>query len=352
MGKPVLHNSAMRFQDEPVVEQGQGPCVGVLLVNLGTPRAPAPAAVRRYLAEFLSDPRVVELPRPLWLPILHGVVLRTRPSRSAAKYAKVWTAGGSPLAVWNARQAVLLGEGLGALGVSARVHAAMRYGEPSIGGGLDELKARGCRHILVLPLYPQYAASTTASAVDAAGAWAARQRRLPELRFVNQFHDDAGYIGALAARIRGYWQEHGQPDRLVMSFHGLPERAVRLGDPYRQQCEQTARLLAACLELEEGRWLLTFQSRMGRARWLEPATLPTLERLGGQGAGRVDVVCPGFVSDCLETLEEIGLQGRAAFQAAGGRELHAIACLNDHPAWIAALAQIARRHLQGWPVQG
>jgi len=306
--------------------------------------------VRRYLAEFLSDPRVVELPRPLWLPMLHGVILRTRPAHSAAKYAKVWTPEGSPLAVWSAKQAVLLRGYLGELGSQTQVRVAMRYGQPSVASGLDELKALGCRHILVLPLYPQYAASTTASAVDAVGAWAARQRRLPELRVVNQFHDDAGYIDALAARIRGYWQEHGQPDQLVLSFHGLPERAVQLGDPYRAQCEQTARLLAARLELPEGRWLITFQSRMGRAKWLEPATQPTLERLARQGAGRVDVACPGFVSDCLETLEEIGLQARAAFQAAGGRELHTIPCLNDHPTWIAALAQIARRHLQGWPV--
>ncbi|MDR0275672.1 MAG: ferrochelatase [Burkholderiaceae bacterium] len=342
----------MRFQDEPAVEQDQGPCVGVLLVNLGTPQAPATAAVRHYLAEFLSDPRVVEWPRLLWLLILHGVILRTRPARSAAKYAKVWTADGSPLAVWSARQAVLLRGYLGELGAKVHVRAAMRYGQPSIASGLDELKARGCQHILILPLYPQYAASTTASAVDAVSAWAARQRRLPELRLVNQFHDDAGYIAALAARIRGYWQEHGRPDHLVMSFHGLPERAARLGDPYPEQCRQTARLLAARLELEESRWQLAFQSRMGRARWLEPATQPTLERLARQGASRVDVACPGFVSDCLETLEEIGLQARAAFQAAGGRELHAVPCLNDSPAWIAALTQIAQRHLQGWPVEG
>jgi ferrochelatase len=320
----------------------------VLLVNLGSPQAPTVAATRRYLAEFLSDPRVVELPRPLWLPILHGAILRTRPARSAAKYAKVWTPEGAPLAVWTAKQAVLLRGHLGELGHQVQVRHAMRYGQPAVAAGLDELKALGCRHILVLPLYPQYAASATASALDAVGAWAARQRRLPELRLINQFHDDAGYLAALAGRIRSHWRQCGKPDQLLLSFHGLPARAVRLGDPYREQCEQTARLLAERLELTPEQWRLTFQSRMGRAKWLEPATQPTLEQLARQGAGRVDVACPGFVSDCLETLEEIGMQARAAFLAAGGREFHLIACLNDDAAWLAALAQIVLRHLQGW----
>ena len=339
----------MRFQTEPAAPQDPGPRVGVLLVNLGTPQAPTAAATRRYLAEFLSDPRVVEMPRPLWLPMLHGAILRTRPARSAAKYAQIWTPDGSPLAVWSAKQATLLQGYLGELGHPAQVRHAMRYGQPAIAGQLDALKARGCQHILILPLYPQYAASTTASAVDAVGAWAARQRRLPELRLVNQFHDDAGYIAALAGRVRRHWKEHGRPDKLLLSFHGLPERAVQLGDPYREQCAQSARLLATRLGLAPEQWLLTFQSRMGRARWLGPATQPTLERLAREGVGRVDVACPGFVSDCLETLEEIGMQARAAFLSAGGREFHAIACLNDDPAWLAALTQIALRHLQGWP---
>ena len=339
----------MRFQAEPAVDAGQPQRTGVLLVNLGTPDSPTAAATRRYLAEFLSDPRVVEIPRAAWLPILHGVILRARPAQSAAKYAKVWTKEGSPLAVWTARQAALLRGYLGERGHQVIVRDAMRYGRPSLASQLDVLKAEGCTRLLVLPLYPQYSASTTASVVDAVGAWAARQRRLPELRFVGEFHDDPGYIEALARRIRGYWQDNGRPDKLVMSFHGVPARTIQLGDPYHAQCRQTAHLLAARLGLDDGQWLLTFQSRFGRARWLEPYTQPTLERLAREGVGRVDVVCPGFISDCLETLEEIDMEVRQAFEAAGGREYHYIPCLNDQPAWMAALAGLALRHLQGWP---
>ncbi|MDR2155102.1 MAG: ferrochelatase [Burkholderiaceae bacterium] len=338
----------MFFRPEPTVEAGSADGVGVLLCNLGTPDAPTPAAVRRYLAEFLSDQRVVELPSLLWQPILHGVILRTRPARSAAKYRSIWLAEGSPLLVHSRKQAIMLRGYLGELGLQVRVGLAMRYGQPSIASQLDELKAHGCTRVLVLPLYPQYSASTTASVIDAVGDWARRTRHVPELRFVNRFHDDPGYIQSLSQRVRRHWREHGQPDKLVLSFHGVPERARALGDPYCAQCLETARLLADKLALRDGQWTLSFQSRFGKARWVGPATQATLQELGRAGTSHVDVMCPGFVSDCLETLEEIAVEGRAAFLAAGGKAFHYIPCLNDHPSWLNALSGIARDHLQGW----
>ena len=320
----------------------------VLLCNLGTPDAPTAPAVRRYLAEFLSDPRVVELPRALWLPVLHAVVLRVRPAASARRYRAIWTPLGSPLAVWTARQAEALGERLAAAPQPVTVRHAMRYGRPSIGEVLDALKACGHARVLVLPLYPQYAASTTASVCDAVYRWALRQRRIPEFRFVGDYHDDAGYVEAAWCRIDAHWQAHGRPDRLVLSFHGIPARAVAQGDPYREQCLRTAELIAARTGLDAGHVVVTFQSRFGKAEWLRPYTDATLAELARQGVGRVDVMCPGFTSDCLETLEEIAVEARETFLRAGGREFHAIACLNDAPAWIDALAAIAARHLQGW----
>lgn len=324
---------------------------GVLLCNLGTPEAPTAPAVRRYLAQFLGDPRVVEIPRWLWMPVLHGLILRVRPARSAAKYASIWTPDGSPLRIWTERQSRLLTGYLGERGHPVLVRDAMRYGAPSIGQRLDELQALGATQILVLPLYPQYAASTTASIVDAMSAWTQRQRRLPSLRIVSQYADDAGYIAALEQRVRDHWRQEGRPDRLVLSFHGIPARSVAQGDPYQEQCRTTARLLRQRLELSEQEVLLTFQSRFGRARWLEPYTEPTLRELAAQGVGRVDVMCPGFVSDCLETLEEIGQEARQAFLEAGGREFHLIACLNDSHAWIRALAELTIRQLQGWEIE-
>ncbi|NML14329.1 ferrochelatase [Azohydromonas caseinilytica] len=319
----------------------------VLLVNLGTPDEPTPAALRRYLAEFLGDPRVVEIPRAAWLPILHGVILRTRPAKSAAKYASIWTPEGSPLAVWTQRQAAGLQQRLGA---GVLVRHAMRYGNPAIPQVLDELTAAGATRVLVLPLYPQYAASTTATANDAVGAWLARQRRQPEVRFVNHYPDDAGYIAALAAQVRSHWQQHGRGQKLVMSFHGVPRRTLELGDPYHCECHKTARLLAAQLGLGKDEWVVTFQSRFGKAEWLKPYTEPTLIQLARDGLKRVDVMCPGFPADCLETLEEINMEVRAAFVQAGGREYHYIPCLNDAPVWLDALADLAQRHLQGWPL--
>ncbi|MDF1484030.1 ferrochelatase [Ramlibacter sp. H39-3-26] len=321
----------------------------VLLCNLGTPDAPTAPALRRYLAQFLSDPRVVEIPPVLWRPILHGVILRTRPAKSAAKYASIWTPEGSPLAVWTARQAVLLRGWLGEAGLRTQVRHAMRYGQPSVASQLDALMAEGIERVLVLPLYPQYSGTTTASVADAVYAWARRTRRLPELRFVNGYHDHPSYIAALAQSVRQHWLREGGPaDVLVMSFHGIPERTVRLGDPYQRECLATAALLGQALGLAADRVRVTFQSRFGKARWLEPYTEPTLVALAQGGTRRVDVMCPGFTSDCLETLEEINIEVRAAFLRAGGQEFRYVPCLNDSPAWIDALGAIAQEHLGGW----
>ena len=342
----------MSFRPESALPHGTPQRSAVVLVNLGTPDAPTAPALRRYLREFLSDTRVVEIPRALWWLILHGVILRVRPAKSAAKYAGIWMAEGSPLAVWTAKQAKLLQGYLGERGPTPPgflVRHAMRYGNPSIASVLDALKADNVTRILVLPLYPQYAAATTASVNDAVMAWMRTQRRQPELRFVNHYHDDAGYIEALVQRVRGHWQMHGRGQRLVLSFHGVPERSLQLGDPYHCECHVTARLLGERLGLAKGELLVTFQSRFGKAKWLTPYTEPTLIALAGQGIRHVDVMCPGFTADCLETLEEIDQEARAAYLAAGGQVFNYIACLNDQHEWIAALAAIAQRHLQGWP---
>jgi ferrochelatase len=274
-------------------------------------------AVRAYLAEFLADPRVVELPRWLWLPILHGIVLRKRPAQSAAKYAKIWTAGGSPLALHTRRQAELLREAAG-----LPVEYAMRYGEPGIATALQKLPGK----VRVLPMYPQYARSTTESIRDVVGSG---------VDFVEQFHDHPGYIAALAALVEE------RPDVLVMSFHGLPQRSVERGDPYQDQCLRTAELLARELDLQPGQYRVTFQSRFGPARWLQPYTSEVLAELGAARTRRVHVICPGFVADCLETLEEIAIEGSKIFLDAGGGEFRALPCLNESPRWIAALKDIA-----------
>jgi len=341
----------MGYRPEPAHRHGSAARSAVLLVNLGTPAAPTAAAVRRYLAEFLSDPRVVEIPRLVWWPILHGIVLRTRPARSAAKYAGIWLPEGSPLAVWTARQATLLAGYLGERGHRIEVRPAMRYGEPSLASALDALRADGVTRVLVLPLYPQYAGATTGSVSDAVLRWAGGARRVPELRFVGAYHDDPGYIGALAERASEHWRINGRGERLVLSFHGLPQRSLALGDPYHCQCQTTARLLGERLGLAPGLVLVTFQSRFGKAQWLQPYTEPTLRRLAAEGVKTVDLMCPGFVADCLETLEEINQEARQAFLAAGGESFEYIACLNDQPAWIRALTVIAERHLQGWDTQ-
>ena len=343
--------AVLPFHSEPSFSHGQGPVTGILLCNLGTPDAPTAAAVRRYLREFLSDPRVVEIPRAIWLPLLHGIILPLRSGKSAAKYATIWTPEGSPLKVYTERQAALLQEQMSARGHRVVVRYAMRYGNPSMASQLDALKDAGATRILVLSAYPQYSATTTASVIDAVNTWVTRTRLVPELRFVNRYHDDAGYIEALARRVETHWREHGKPDHLLMSFHGVPERTLMRGDPYHCECHKTGRLLATRLGLAKTDYTVSFQSRFGKAKWLEPYTEPTLQALAQRGVGRVDVVCPGFTSDCLETIEEIGMEGKEAFLMAGGREYHAIACLNDHPAWITALADIAQQHMGGWPTQ-
>ena len=341
----------MPFQPEPTYTHGQAARTAILLCNLGTPDAPTASALRRYLGQFLADHRVVEIPKAVWWLILHGIILRTRPAKSAAKYATVWTPDGSPLAVWTAKQATLLRGWLGEAGNNVLVRPAMRYGNPSIASQLDALKAEGATRVLILPLYPQYSGTTTASVFDAVYSWAARTRNVPELRFVNHYHDDAGYIDALAATVQAHWKHHGPPDKLVMSFHGVPERTLHLGDPYHCESHKTARLLAERLGLQKSHWQLTFQSRFVKAKWLEPYTEPTLIEMGKAGVGRVDVICPGFTGDCLETLEEINQEAREAFLHAGGKEFHYIPCLNDSPDWITALSAIAQQHMGGWPLQ-
>ena len=345
----------MPFNTEPEFSHGQAPAqgasTGVLYCNLGTPDAPTAPALRRYLAEFLSDQRVVEIPRPIWWLILHGIILRVRPKKSAAKYASIWTAEGSPLKVWTDKQSQLLGQALQARGHHVSTRYAMRYGSPSVATQLEAFKAEGITRVLIVPAYPQYSATTSASVFDAVYTWAAKVRRLPEFRFLNHYHDDAGYIAALAAKVRAHWATHGQPEQLVMSFHGVPQRTLELGDPYHCECYKTARLLGEALGLTKDSYKVTFQSRFGKAKWLQPYTEPTLVAMAEAGVKRVDVMCPGFTGDCLETLEEINDEAREAFMHAGGQTFHYIDCLNDSPAWSSALASICEQQLSGWPTQ-
>ena len=341
----------MSFSPEPAYVHGSAGSTAVVLCNLGTPDAPTTEALRRYLAEFLSDRRVVEIPRLLWWLILHGVILRVRPAKSAAKYASIWSPEGSPLKVWTDKQAKMLSGYLGERGHRVTVRYAMRYGSPSIASVMDELKAQGVSRVLVLPAYPQYSGPTTASVCDAVYQWALNVRNVPEIRFVNRYHDDPGYIEALARKVQSHWTVHGRPDRLILTFHGVPKRTLLLGDPYHCECLKTARLLTQRLDLQAGQVVVTFQSRFGKAEWLQPYTEPTLVALAGQGVGRVDVMCPGFTSDCLETLEEIDQEAREAFLHAGGKEFHYIPCLNDQHEWIVALSNLAIMHMQGWPTR-
>lgn len=330
-----------------VAGPGRGP-VGVLLVNLGTPDAPTPAAVRRYLKEFLSDPRVVELPRWLWQVILHAFVLTRRPRAIAPKYAQIWLDRGSPLLVYGEDLAAEVGGVLQSQGLDVRVELAMRYGQPAIASQLEKLRAAGCGRILVAPLYPQYAAGTTATVVDAVMAHLARLRHQPTVRFLDRFNQDAAYIDALYESLQAHWRTHGQAERLVLSFHGLPQSCVRQGDPYFRDCQQTAAALRARLGADGARLHVCFQSRFGSAPWLQPYTQPTLEAWAREGVASVDVLCPGFLADCLETLEEINLACRHAFLAAGGREFHYVPCLNAQPGWVRGFSDLLARNLVGW----
>ena len=340
-----------RYAPEPAPNHGANRRTAVLLVNLGTPEAPTRSALRRYLGEFLWDPRIVEIPRPVWWLILNLFVLNIRPAKSAAKYAKIWLPEGSPLKVHTERQAKLLQGWLVDAGTpEITVAWAMRYGRPSIAGALDRLKSEGAERVLVVPAYPQYAASSSGSVMDDVADWIKRTRNPLEVRFIKHFHDDPGYIASVVATVREYWAANGRPARLLMSFHGLPQRSLDLGDPYYCECQKTGRLIAESLGLNREQYLITFQSRFGKAEWLKPYTQATLEKLGHEKLGRVDVICPGFVADCLETLEEIAMDCKGDFLSSGGGEYHYIPAVNERPDWIAALGGLVTRHLSGWPL--
>jgi ferrochelatase len=323
--------------------------LGVLMVNLGTPASPGVADVRRYLAQFLSDPRVIEMPRALWWPILHGVILRTRPRRSARAYARIWGPEGSPLLAISRRQAAALQQALDGQGLGlVRLELGMCYGAPSLRAALAALRRAGASRILVLPMYPQYSGTTTGAVFDGVTAELRTWRWVPELRFINQYHDQPGYISALTDSIRRQWATDGEAERLLFSFHGIPKDYFLGGDPYYCQCQKTARLVAEGLGLADDRWQVAFQSRVGRKEWLRPYTHQVLQEWGRARMERVDVVCPGFAADCLETLEEIAEENRDRFLAAGGRDYRYIPALNTDPAHIAALVELVVRHAGSW----
>jgi len=342
----------MAYQTEPAFAHGTPARTGILLVNLGTPDAPTAEAVRPYLKEFLSDPRVVEIPKVIWWPILNGIILNTRPKKSAAKYASVWLPEGSPLRVYTARQATLL-QGY----LSQRTKApfivdyAMSYGNPSIASAMQKLKEQNCQRILVVPMYPQYAASSTATVFDLVFGAMQKMRSIPAVRTIRNFHDNPGYIKALANNINEYWMKNGRPEKLVMSFHGVPQYTLDKGDFYHCECHKTGRLLAQELGLKPEQYFVSFQSRFGKAEWIKPYTTATLLELGKQKTKRVDVVCPGFVADCLETLEEIAMEGKEDFQHAGGGEYHYIPCLNERDDWMHALTDLVMDNLHGWLIE-
>ena len=339
-----------RFESAPQYEHGLPESLGVLLVNLGTPDAPTAGAVRRYLAQFLADPRVVEIPRPLWWLVLHGVILRTRPRRSAEAYAKIWTEQGSPLLLHSRDVASQLADTLSArLSGAVHVELAMSYGNPSIDDALARLHANHVRRIVVLPMYPQYSGTTVGSVFDAVTRALARRRWVPEFRFINHYHDSKGYVSALASSIRDHWDRRGRGERLLFSFHGVPRRTLLSGDPYHCQCQKTARLVADALELDDDAWAVSFQSRLGRDEWLKPYTDETLEAWGRAGIGDIDVVCPAFSVDCLETLEEIAIEGARQFSEAGGGELRYIPCLNARDDHVSFLSRLIEKNVGGWP---
>ncbi len=322
---------------------------GILLVNLGTPEAPTAKALRPYLKQFLGDPRVVEVPRPIWWLILNGIILPFRSPKSARAYAEVWTDEGSPLLVNNQRLADKLKTEIQRDLPEISVDLAMSYGKPSIQDALNRFKAENVQRLLVLPLYPQYSATTTASVFDQVTTWMQGQRWFPELRFINDYYREEAWQQAVADSIRDFQAEHGQPDKLLFSFHGIPKRNLLAGDPYYCQCQFSARKIAARLSLDEDQWQASFQSRLGRAEWLKPYTDQTLEELGHAGIKQLQVVCPGFSIDCLEALEEIAMEGKEEFVEAGGEDLKYIPCLNDSDAHVAVLSALCRRHGQGWP---
>lgn len=339
-----------RYFSQSPHRHGSAPAAAILLVNLGTPDAPDTRSVRRYLSEFLADPRIVELPRWLWRLVLHGVILRVRPARSAELYAKIWTPEGSPLATGTAALAGQLQEAIRARRSGpVFVRHAMRYGGPSIRDALRGLARENVRRVLVLPLFPQYSATTSASVFDAVGRELSGWRWLPELRFVADYHAESRYIEALARSVEAHWRQHPRAPRLLLSFHGIPERYFRAGDPYFCQCQATARRLRERLGLAEDELIVAFQSQVGRARWLQPYTEQVLAELPATGVRHVQVLCPGFAVDCLETLEEIAIRNHARFLQAGGERFDYIPALNAGSDHVNALAELALRHGQGWP---
>ena len=338
------------YQSTPEFEHGSSGSTGVLLVNLGTPDAPTTPAVRRFLKEFLSDPRVVEYPRLLWWLILNGIILRVRPSRSAEAYRKIWTDDGSPLMLNSKKLADGVREQLEQRAPGEyHVELGMTYGEPSIGSAIDKLQAAGAWRLLVLPFYPQYSGTTTASVFDAVTDKLQTMRWVPETRFINQYHDEPGYIRALAASMQDYWQQNGRGDHLLFSFHGVPRYTLDKGDPYHCQCQKTGRLVAEALGLADDQWTLSFQSRVGREEWLRPYTDETVVKLAGEGIGRLDVACPGFATDCLETLEEIAMQNAEFFSDAGGEALRYIPALNARSDHVDCMTTLIGQHTSGWP---
>jgi len=331
----------MSFSVQQNFEHEQPAGVGILLTNLGTPDAPTKAALRVYLKEFLWDPRVVEQPRWLWWLILNGMILNFRPAKSAALYQSVWTEHGSPLLATGIKQSGALQQSLRkSMGEGVHVELAMRYGNPSIKTGLEVLREKNCRKIVILPLYPQYSATTTGSTFDAVADVLKTWRRVPELHLIDAYHNHPAYITALAESVRAFWAEYGKPERLLMSFHGIPESYFKAGDPYPCHCRKTASLLRETLGLDEKRAQISFQSRFGKEPWVQPYTDETLKSWGKDGVKSVDVICPGFAADCLETLEEIGSENRNYFLSSGGEQYRYIPALNDSEAHIEALKQV------------
>jgi len=341
----------MKYIGKPQFEHGSEEKLGVLMVNLGTPAAPETGAVRRYLAQFLSDPRIIELPRWLWLILLHGVILRIRPSRSAKAYREVWSAEtGSPLlSISRQQESALRAELHRRFGDHVQIALGMRYGEPSIDSAISELEAANVRRMIVLPMYPQYSGTTTASVFDAVTSRLQKTRWIPELRFINQFCDQKAFVTSLANSVRESWDEHGRGDLLVTSYHGIPKRYLTNGDPYHCLCHKTSRMLAEELEIAPEKILVVFQSRVGREEWLRPYCDETMKNLPGQGVKSIDVLCPAFSADCLETIEEISGENREYFEEHGGERFQYIPCLNDRPDHIHFLGDLVERHAQGWP---
>ncbi|HEY8507634.1 MAG TPA: ferrochelatase [Steroidobacteraceae bacterium] len=340
----------MRYISSPDFRHDGAERIGVLLVNSGTPASTSPRDVRRFLAGLLGDPRVVELPRALWLPILYGFILPFRPRQSARKYEKIWTPEGSPLLVISEQLRTALRARLAQhLLAPFTIELGMLYGGgPSVLEGLTKLREAGAQRVLILPLFPQYCGATTGAVYDHVGRELRRWRWLPELRYIAEYHDEPGYIDALRASVQQHWEAHGRTRHLLISFHGIPERYFHKGDPYFCKCQKTARLLADELMLREGEWSVSFQSRFGRATWLKPYTIELVAELAERGVQELTVICPGFAIDCLETLEEIGMENRDAFLAAGGRRFQYVPALNARDEHVRFLADLISRHCQGW----